>query len=299
MYNPLLDTLITVADCGSFSKAAEKLFISPTAVMKQMNTLENHLNLTLIDRTSSGIRLTAAGKIIYNRAKDIKRFSQQAVSEAFAASCAEGKVFRVGTSLLCPSERFLELWDQYGSQFPGYRIHLIPFDDDHRRILEETSEIGTKYDFIVSVFDNPDRKAVCDFLPLGTYRKFVSIVQDHPLARKERLNIEDMFGCTLLMTPRGISPVNDRIREDLTRDYPQITIEDTVPHYDMSVFNQCAETGKLLLTTQCWKGVHPQLVTIPVNWPYVIPYGLLYSKKAQKDVLRFVDTVAKGLGKEP
>lgn len=36
MYNHLLDTFLVVADCGSFTKAAEKLYISPTAVMKQM-----------------------------------------------------------------------------------------------------------------------------------------------------------------------------------------------------------------------------------------------------------------------
>ena len=43
MYNPLLDTLIAVADCGSLTKAAERLYISSTAVMKQINALENHL----------------------------------------------------------------------------------------------------------------------------------------------------------------------------------------------------------------------------------------------------------------
>ena len=54
MYNPLLDTFLAVIDCGSFTKAAEKLFISPTAVMKQMNSLEEHLNLKLIERTPAG-----------------------------------------------------------------------------------------------------------------------------------------------------------------------------------------------------------------------------------------------------
>ena len=49
MYNPMLDTFIAVSDYGSFTKAAEHLYISPTAVMKQMNTLESHLNLKLIE----------------------------------------------------------------------------------------------------------------------------------------------------------------------------------------------------------------------------------------------------------
>ena len=62
MYHPLLDTFTAVADCGSFTKAAESLHLSPTAVMKQMNTLENHLNLTLIERTTSGVHLTPAGE---------------------------------------------------------------------------------------------------------------------------------------------------------------------------------------------------------------------------------------------
>ena len=40
MYNPQLDTFIKVAESGSFSKAAQALFITPTAVIKQMNLLE-------------------------------------------------------------------------------------------------------------------------------------------------------------------------------------------------------------------------------------------------------------------
>lgn len=56
MYNRILDTFIAVVDCGSFTKAAEHLYISPTAVMRQMNTLEQELDLTLLERTPSGIR---------------------------------------------------------------------------------------------------------------------------------------------------------------------------------------------------------------------------------------------------
>ena len=43
MYNHQLDTFIVVADSGSFNKAAEALFISPPAVIKQINLLEDSL----------------------------------------------------------------------------------------------------------------------------------------------------------------------------------------------------------------------------------------------------------------
>lgn len=50
MFNPHLSTFVRAVDCGSFTKAADQLFISPTAVMKQVNLLEAHLKLKLIQR---------------------------------------------------------------------------------------------------------------------------------------------------------------------------------------------------------------------------------------------------------
>ena len=41
MLNPNLKTFLCVADCGSFSKASEKLYISTPSVMKQINVLES------------------------------------------------------------------------------------------------------------------------------------------------------------------------------------------------------------------------------------------------------------------
>ena len=52
MYNNQLETLIKAADCGSFSKAAEKLYISPTAVMKQIDVLERRVGAPLFNRTN-------------------------------------------------------------------------------------------------------------------------------------------------------------------------------------------------------------------------------------------------------
>lgn len=98
------------------------------------------------------------------------------------------------------------------------------------------------------------------------------------------------FACQATVK-QGDSGVNDFIRNDLQRYHPKIRIEDTPQFYDLSVFNRCAETGKVLLTIECWQEVHPGLVSIPVNWDYSIPYGLLYSFDAPKDVLRFVERV--------
>lgn len=291
MYNYMLDTFIAVADCGSLNKAAERLYISPTAVMKQMNALEKHLALKLIERTASGIHLTDAGKIIYRDAKHIINFSKKSISDAKAALHAKDTTFCIGTSLLNPAKPFMDLWYNVNKNFPEYKLHLVPFEDNHEGILSEISQLGKKFDFLIGVCDSKAWFKLCNFLPLGRYKKMVSVSREHRLANKKTINIEDLYGETLMMVKRGDSGVNDFLRNDLEKNHPQIQIWDTPQFYDLSVFNHCAETGKVLLTIECWQDVHPALISIPVNWKYSIPYGLMYSLNASEDVLKLVKAV--------
>lgn len=71
MYNPQLDTFIRVSDAGSFSKAAEEAYITPTVVIKQINLLEESLDVKLFDRSHRGLTLTKAGRSLHQDAKFI------------------------------------------------------------------------------------------------------------------------------------------------------------------------------------------------------------------------------------
>lgn len=291
MFNSQLPVFVCVADCGSFTKAAEKLYISPTAVMKQMNALEAHLNLKLMDRTRHGIHLTPAGEVIYKDAKFLFDYSRRSIEHARQAMNIRDTTFCVGTSLLNPAKPFMDLWYRVNRAFPNYKLHLVPFEDDHRGILKEIASLGEKFDFLVGVCDSKLWLDQCKMLPLGQYKKMCAVSRDHPLAKKKRLKITDLYGQTLMMVKAGDSQTNDFIRNDLQRNHPQIRIEDTAQFYDISVFNRCAETRNVLLSLECWQDVHPALVTLPVDWDYSITYGLLYALDAPEDVQRFVRAV--------
>lgn len=297
MYNPLLDIFIKVVDYGSFTKASKHLFISPTAIMKKINNLENHLNLKLIERTPTGIKLTPAGEIIYKDAKFIIDFSKKSIANAYSITHTHDTTFCVGTSMLNPAKPFIDLWYKVNQLFPNYKIHLIPFEDNHEGILSEIGMLGEKFDFLIGVCDSKSWLSLCKFLPLGRYKKMIAVSRDHPLTSKDFINIEDLYGQTLMMIRRGDSDTNDLIRNDLEKNHPQIHIEDTPQFYDLSVFNRCAETNNVLLTIECWQDVHPGLVSIPVNWDYSIPYGLLYSNNPPNDVLKFIKSVENMINK--
>lgn len=98
MYNPQLDTFLCVAESGSFNKAAEKLYISPPAVIKQINLLEESLGVQLFVRTHRGLVLTEAGKSFVQDARYIIQYCKDSMTRARNAMQESGSVIRIGTS---------------------------------------------------------------------------------------------------------------------------------------------------------------------------------------------------------
>lgn len=147
MYNPQLTAFVCAADCGSFTKAAEKLYLSPTAVMKQVNALEAHLQMQLISRTNQGIRLTPAGESVYADAKYLIDYSARAIRRAQQRMSDYEKTFCVGTSILNPCKPFVDLWGKVSDHFPEYRLNIVPFEDEHTTILQEISHWGKSLTF--------------------------------------------------------------------------------------------------------------------------------------------------------
>lgn len=270
---------------GSFNKAADKLLISPTAVMKHVNGLESELELRLFERQACGLTLTEAGNVLYNQGLAIQKAAAQALSEAQEVANKLQKSITVGTSLLNPCKVFMDLWAQINWQCPQLKLNVVPFDDNHSDILSVIDSIGKKIDFLVGVCNSKQWLERCQMLTLGSYKKCIAMPFTHRLAQQKELCLKDLHGETLMMVKSGNSPINDKLRADLQKNHPQITIENLPHYYDISVFNRCAQTGHLLLNLECWADVHPALVTLPViDWSYAIPYGILYAKEPSSEV---------------
>lgn len=291
MINNYLETFVCVAKSGSFNKAADNLFITPTAIMKQINSLETKLDLKLFERTKHGVYLTPAGKIIYNDSDFLFSYSKQSIKNARQAMLLNEKTFRVGTSLLNPAKPFMDLWHKLDNEFFEYKLNLVPFEDNHENILDEISQLGKKFDFLIGVCDSKLWLDRCSMLTLGNYKKMCAVSKHHPLSKKAYLDITDLYGQTLMLVRKGDSKTNDLIRKDLIKNHPEIILEETSHFYDISVFNRCVEKENVMLILECWQDVHPALTSIPVNWDYASPYGLLYSLKPSAGVLKFINSV--------
>ncbi len=92
-----LRSFAAVAEAGHLTRAAEKLHISQPALSAQIRALEDELDLTLFERTSTGMVLTAAGKRLLAEADKVLAASQTFEAEARALKGTVSGKARVGT----------------------------------------------------------------------------------------------------------------------------------------------------------------------------------------------------------
>lgn len=80
-----LKYFVSVGECRSFSKAAEQNFISQTAIIQQIKSLENTIGTTLVERGKRPIELTPAGRVFMQEAKAILERLELVVNRTHAA----------------------------------------------------------------------------------------------------------------------------------------------------------------------------------------------------------------------
>ena len=291
MYNKYLEVFIEVANTGSFSKAGEKLFISPTAVMKQMNLMESELGLSLLNRTNHGITLTEVGKQIYDDAKFIIDYTDKAIKKAKKLQNQNTHFVTIGTSLICPCKPLLDIWYKVNDKYPEFKIKIVPFEENHSNVLSTLNNNGATLDFLVSPGDSQEWLKDFSFFKLGTCRFCIAVPITNPLSKKKELSFKDLSGEKIAAITTGKSKQNQDIVNKIKQNCKNVEIIDAPLYYDMNLFNKCEENGYLLVTLECWEDIHPAFKTIPFSSGESMPYGIIYSKEPSDDASKFLDIV--------
>lgn len=293
MYNHQLDTFIQVADAGSFSKAGEAMFISPTPVMKQINLLEESLDVRLFERTPRGLTLTNAGKSYYQDAKYMIQYAKDAQTRAKNAMQGNENMIRLGSSLTTPCQFLMELWPHIHEIAPDLKFEIINFENTPENAREILKKLGQNIDVVAGIFDETMLALRgCTAQELIRVPLCCAMSIYHPLAQKPRLTMQDLHGHKLMLMKRNWSKYVDLLRDDLCENHPQVEIVD-FSFYDLEAFNRCEHDNVLLMAVPQWAHIHPLLKIVPVDWNYEIPFGLLYSPTPTQTVRHFLQAATK------
>lgn len=291
MYNPQLETFLRVADAGSFNKAAELSYITPTAVIKQINLLESDLGVKLFERTHRGLTLTKAGKSLYNDAKYVIQYCRDSVIRAKNAMQEDDNVIRIGTSPMTPAKILVELWPKIHALCPEVKFKLVPFENTPENAREILRNLGKTIDIVAGIFDDTMLNVRnCAGFEISRQPLCCAVSIHHRLADKNKLTVQDLYGENLMLMHRDWSHYVDQLRDDIWQNHSQIHIVD-FDFYSVDVFNRCENSNDILMAVRAWENVHPLLKVIPVEWNHSIPYGLLHSPTPSETVKHFLSAI--------
>lgn len=288
MYNSQLETFLVVAKFKSFNRAAEKLYISPPAVVKQINSLEQGLHLTLFRRTHRGLQLTCAGESLRRDAEFIIQYCRDAVERAHAAEEAGGDVIRIATSPMSPTQSLGRLWQEVHTRCPDLKFQLISHENTTEKVAEILGNLGKSVDMVVGYYDDEYlRRWKCRALRWSEEPVCCAVSVFSNLARKERLSVSDLDGRELWVIRRGWNSQVDRLRNDLQKDHPGILLQN-FDLFRLDIFNACQELDSAVIAFPQWQGIHPLVRILPVDWAYKVPYGFLYAQEPSPATRRFL-----------
>lgn len=119
-----LQLLVRVVELGNFTRAARELGLGQPAVSKQIAGLEEHLGTRLLDRTSRGLRPTAAGLDLYNSAVRLLGDLEETEARVRQGSVGPRGIVRVATPPALGRMYIIPKLATFLEQFPGIEVEF-------------------------------------------------------------------------------------------------------------------------------------------------------------------------------
>lgn len=177
---------LAAAERGSFSGAAEKLFVSQPAVSKQVSALEEEYGFPLFERGRQGAKLTEAGKEMFAFFTSAADGHRAAISRA--KSISESETVRIG---------WLEGWDMslfyngvvehFAEKYPHLRLELEGYSFANMLPAIKRGEVQ----LLISLGSSLRDHAELETAELTTTGGVIIFSREHPLANKPGLCWED------------------------------------------------------------------------------------------------------------
>lgn len=182
-----LQYFMTVVECGSFTEAAEQLFISQSAISQQIAALEKDLDVELLKRGSRRFTLTPAGEYLYQHGQSILDQVARLRRETIRLGKDQELSLRIGYLEGYEGEKLQETIYEFTELYPDVVLSVAKYS--HEDLFQHIS--GDDLDLVFSY----QRRAFSD-----TYKNhhlryipcLIEISARNPLAQQESIHVEDL-----------------------------------------------------------------------------------------------------------
>ncbi len=187
---------VTVAEELNITRAAGLLNISQPPLSQQLKNLEEELDTVLFIRGKRRLELTEAGKMLYQRAKDILSLSEKTEAEIRSLKAGMTGTVSIGLVEGMAPDIAAEWFSGFLKEHPQVRFRILDGNSDDLIEKMRGGLIG------LAVITAPYDQQLLNSFQVGQERMAALMRRDHPLAERESLSAEDLLPEPLIVPSR-------------------------------------------------------------------------------------------------
>ena len=179
---------VAVAEMENVSRAALKLHVSQPALSRQIRDLEDEIGFCLLERTAKSVRLTEAGRVFLDDARELLRQADDAVKKARAVAGKIKTELCVGDWPLATARIMPELLRAYQQAMPSVHVKLHDWTVDKNIAGVRDGQLH-----LAIIIAPLKQNALADlqFQELVKVRVCLVVSAKHPFAKKQSVSLID------------------------------------------------------------------------------------------------------------
>jgi DNA-binding transcriptional LysR family regulator len=190
-----LKTFQAVADFKSMHRAAEERHMTQPAVTRQMGILAREVGVPLFRRFGRGVRLTEAGSVLLEESREIFRHVEEGLRRVREINDRDRLRLKLGSSHYVAANALAAPVRAFRKECPEVRIEFACGSS------EEMADRVLSGDLDLAVATLPDRAEGLRRIHLWTDTFAAAIFPENPLAKKERITLEELAAEPMLLPP--------------------------------------------------------------------------------------------------
>ncbi len=282
----LLRYFLTVAKEQSFTKAAEQLHITQPTLSRQMAALEDELGITLFLRNGKRTTLTDEGILLKRRALEILNLEEKTLKELKGNEDIVEGTITIGCGEFAAVETLAGICKTYKEKYPLVQISL------HTATADTVYEMMKKGLVDIALFLEPVDTEGLDYIRIADCDHWcVGMRPDDPLAEKELIKKEDLFGKPLILPER--MNIQSELANWFGKDFSNLQIAFTSnlgTNAGVMAANGLGYPISIEGAAKYWREdilvqrrISPEIMTSTViAWRRNIPYSLSVSKMIEE-----------------
>ncbi|MBE6422983.1 LysR family transcriptional regulator [Succinivibrio dextrinosolvens] len=200
-----LHYVLTIAETGSFNKAAQILYVSQPSLSNAIHDLEDEFSITIFYRSGRGVTLTNEGVEFIAYARQVYH-QYESLLDKFGKNGTLKKKFGVSTQHYSfATKSFVEMVKKFNTAEYDFAIRETKTREVIDDVSTQKSEIGILYlsSFNKNIITKLLNSADLEFHHIIDCRTFVYLYKDHPLASREYIEFKDLSDYPCLSFEQG------------------------------------------------------------------------------------------------